>query len=53
MRTKTIAWSGFSALSTSTSISALCFVSTGSWNCATVSIVSVAASTWMICGSYM
>ena len=37
--------SGCSARSTSTSLSAFSRVSTGSWNCSTVSIVSVARST--------
>ena len=51
VRTKTIAWSGCSARSTSTSLAAFSRVSTASWNCSTVSIVSVAASTSITSGS--
>ena len=51
VRAKTIAWSGRSASSTSTSLSALSAVFTVTWNCSTESTVSVADWTFTSTGS--
>ena len=48
-----IAWVGDSDVITSASFSGLSLSVTSTWNCATVSIVSVAALTLMVTGSYM
>ena len=53
VRAKMIAWVGDSALITSASLSGLSLSLTSTWNCATVSIVSVAAFTLIVTGSYM